>query len=376
MELPQNTEDALSCCLDAVADPPGWGTALQRLGESLGAESCTFCSNDLQQLSALVMPVSTGHEEFAEMWLRNEPHAPDPHFVFGRCRLHRGLAVALEHQFSTDDERRTLPYYQETARPAERDWLAISTFMVGNSCWWLSLYRSDRRRGPFVPDDAPRLAMVGMRLAPIVSMAEKFASLQVRSSLLSLERARCAAFVVGVGGQVLNMNRRAEDLLGADLNLRGKRLVARDASSNLSLQQLVAKSIAARRGKTLVPDPVAIRCDGEARYLVEAVPVTAVLSAYFSAASILLLVTSLRAQATPAESVLRQGLGLTTAEARLARVLASGHDLDGAISLLGIRMPTARSQLQAIFYKTNTRRQAELMSLLTRLAGRGGRHEE
>jgi DNA-binding CsgD family transcriptional regulator len=317
------------------------------------------------------MPISTGHEEFAELWLRNEPHAPDPHFELGRYRLHKGWAVLLEQQLTTDDERRTLPYYQETAWPAQREWLALSKFMVGGSSWWLSAYGSNRR-GPFTPDEAQRLAMVGPRLAPIVSMAEKFSAFQVTSSLMGLDQARCAAFVIDVRGQVVNMNRRAEGLLGADFRLSGRRLVAGDASSNLCLQQLVARGIAARKGETFVPDPVAIRCGGEARYLVEVVPITAVLSAFFSAARILLLVTNLRAQAAPAESVLRQGLGLTTAEARLARVLASGHDLEEAVSLLGIRMPTARSQLQAIFGKTNTRRQAELMSLLTRLAGRSG----
>ena len=107
MRLPQNTEDSLACCLDAVADPIGWGPALQRLGESLGAESCTFCSADLQQLSALVMPISTGHGDFAERWLRNECHAPDPHFDLWRYRPHKASAVILEHQISTDEERRT-----------------------------------------------------------------------------------------------------------------------------------------------------------------------------------------------------------------------------------------------------------------------------
>ena len=375
MRLPQNTEDALACCLDAVADPLGWGPALQRLGESLGAESCTFCSADLQQLSALVMPISTGHGEFAELWLRNECHAPDPHFDLWRYRPHKASAVILENQISTDDERRTLPYYQETARPAERQWLATSRFIVGGSSWWLSVYRCDRQ-GPFTPDDAHRLAMAGPRLAPIVSMAEKFSAFQVASSLLGLDRARCAAFVIDVRGRVVNMNRRAEDLLGADFRLSGRRLVAEDATSNLSLQELIARGIVARKGESFVPDPVAIRCGGEARYLVEALPITAVLSAFFSAAKILLLVTSLREQAAPAESVLCQGLGLTIAEARLARMLASGHNLEEAVSLLGIRMPTARSQLQAIFGKTNTRRQAELMSLLTRLAGRTSPEKE
>jgi DNA-binding CsgD family transcriptional regulator len=371
MRLPQATEDALGSCLEAVADPAGWGSALQRLGESTGAESCTFFSSELKQLSSLVMPVSTGHEVFADMWVRNEPHVPDPHFDHWRWQPHRRLPVVLEQQLFSEEDRRTLPYFQETARPTRREWHANARFKVGGSRWAFSAYRSDSR-GPFTSDEAQRLAVVGPHLAPIVSMAEKFAAFQVTSSLLGLDQARCAAFVVDVRGQVVNMNRIAEYLLGEDFRLSGRRLVAGDASSNQSLQQLVARGIAARKGDTSVPAPVTICCGGEARYLVEAVPITAVLSAFFSAAKLLLLVTSLREQAAPAESILRQCLGLTTAEARLARLLAYGHDLEEAVSLLGIRMPTARSQLHAIFGKTNTRRQAELMGLLTRLAGRSG----
>lgn len=74
-----------------------------------------------QRLSALVMPISTEHNRFAEMWLRKECHSPGPHLDLGRYRLHKGSAVVLEQQVSTDEERWTLPYYQETAR---REWLA------------------------------------------------------------------------------------------------------------------------------------------------------------------------------------------------------------------------------------------------------------
>ena len=198
-------------------------------------------------------------------------------------------------------------------------------------------------------------------------MAEKFAAFQVASGLSGLEQARCAAFVIDAKGQVLNMNRRAEGLLGEDLHLSGRRLVLTDAPSNQPLQRLVASGVSARRGEVFAPAPVVAQRKGEPWCLIEAVPVTSLLSAFFSSAKFLLLVTDLKAPAPPSYSVLRHALGLTPAEARLARALGSGQGLEEATRHLGIRMPTARSQLRAIFAKTSTRRQAELMSLLTRL---------
>lgn len=60
--------------------------------------------------------------------------------------------------------------------------------------------------------------------------------------------------------------------------------------------------------------------------------------------------------------------GLTRAEARLAAALASGSALDDVARSIGISRETARAQLKAIFAKTKTNRQAELVALLARLA--------
>ena len=59
--------------------------------------------------------------------------------------------------------------------------------------------------------------------------------------------------------------------------------------------------------------------------------------------------------------------GLTAAEAKLAAKLASGSGIEGAAASLGVSRETARTQLKAVFGKTNTRRQAELVALVSRL---------
>ncbi|MER8370509.1 hypothetical protein [Mesorhizobium sp. M1348] len=59
--------------------------------------------------------------------------------------------------------------------------------------------------------------------------------------------------------------------------------------------------------------------------------------------------------------------GLTAAEARRAARLASGDGINVAAIALGIGRETARTELRAVFGKTNTHRQAELPALVTRL---------
>lgn len=61
---------------------------------------------------------------------------------------------------------------------------------------------------------------------------------------------------------------------------------------------------------------------------------------------------------------LEQLFDLSPAEARLARLLADGLSMEEAAVHLGVSRNTVRSQLQAIFAKTGTNRQGELVRLL------------
>jgi DNA-binding CsgD family transcriptional regulator len=78
-------------------------------------------------------------------------------------------------------------------------------------------------------------------------------------------------------------------------------------------------------------------------------------------------VTDLRSPLRPEATQLCAAFGLTVAEAKLAAKLASGSGIDGAAASLGVSRETARTQLKAVFAKTNTCRQAELAALVARL---------
>jgi hypothetical protein len=126
----ERTERAIEACYDAVLAPAEWSHALQLLAESLGAKSCTLFSDDEE--APPKMPISSEH---AELWLRNEADAPDPHTRRGPAFRRAGYTTLVEDQISPEEERRTLPYYQEIARPGARDWYASTPFMVDQHRW-------------------------------------------------------------------------------------------------------------------------------------------------------------------------------------------------------------------------------------------------
>ena len=74
--------------------------------------------------------------------------------------------------------------------------------------------------------------------------------------------------------------------------------------------------------------------------------------------------------AAPPFEALKALYGLTAAEARLTCGLLKGERLEDYAERTGISMNTARTHLKAVFAKTNTDRQADLVRLFShRLCG-------
>ena len=312
--------------------------------------------------------VPEGHLAFADRLTRNQAHAPDPHVgpYLQKCNSFRsaGWASVLEHDLSTEEERRTIPFYPETARPEKREWLAGSFFSVEGRNWCLPVFRGG---DPFTREHARRFAKVGAYLAKIVGLAEKFAAFDLASKLSALERVSSAAIVIDATGRARRMNAPAQALLGDDFNLIQGRPAAHDPASNRRLQQLVPVALHSERGSAQAFAPIVVDRDEAPWLLVEAMPVTAFGSDLFSPGHVILLLTDLRSPLRPEATQLGAAFGLTVAEAKLAAKLASGSGIEGAAASLGVSRETARTQLKAVFAKTNTRRQAELAALVARL---------
>ena len=196
--MSERTEHALEACYDAILAPTRWSSALQLLAESFWKPLpvAHYRHEHPATRRSFRKPMSAGHEAYADRWARNQAHAPDPHvgpyLQKTTSFIRAGWTSVVEHDLSTEEERRTLPFIQETARPGKREWFAVSFFSVEGGDWCLPLFRGDDR-GPFTPEDARRLARVGPYLGKIVSLAQKFAAFDAASKLSALERVSSAA---------------------------------------------------------------------------------------------------------------------------------------------------------------------------------------
>ena len=81
------------------------------------------------------------------------------------------------------------------------------------------------------------------------------------------------------------------------------------------------------------------------------------------------IITDPQAQTPAPAHILKALYGLTTKESRLAQALLNGDTLDAFCATRCVSPNTARTQLKAIYEKTGTHRQAELVRTLSKLFG-------
>ncbi|MER9140385.1 hypothetical protein NKI20_29745 [Mesorhizobium sp. M0830] len=105
--------------------------------------------------------------------------------------------------------------------------------------------------------------------------------------------------------------------------------------------------------------------DNSPACVVHLIPVRRRARDIFSGAAILLAVTSLAKPDTPPAHVLNGLFDLTPAEANVARQLVGRHSVGEIAATNCVSRETIRRQLKSVLEKTGTKRQAELVGLLT-----------
>jgi DNA-binding CsgD family transcriptional regulator len=355
--------------VEAAIDPSRWDGAMEVVAEateSFGAllipcrEAPPGTSRNGSLPNIPKSPEMAGSFEayIRERWVeRDERYRALPSIV------RRG--VGTEFDFTTPDDIARHPYYQEFLRPHGLRWFAGVKVASADDVWCLSIQRSIAQ-GPFSVREQERLAVLSRHLSGAAAIARAFGFARAEAALEAFEISGSAAVLLDRCGSVLRLNAAAEQLLGADLRIVAKRLVARDTAATMQLDRALHRALWTRTSAALMP-PVALpRIEGRP-ILAYAARLAHVSADALAPCQALVILVDLAKRFRPPEESLRSSFGLTTAEARLATRLASGDSLDAAADALRITKETARSQLKAVFEKTGVHRQSEFVALLARM---------
>ena len=232
-------------------------------------------------------------------------------------------------------------------------------------------FRTGRAR-PFRANDLALWGLLVPHLRRALRMINRTwaASAQQRVSEEVLDRLPSGVILLDGRGRVVQMNRRAAEILALRDGLSAVRgelsaVVARD---HTELRAAIAQAPGAPAAGVLSVR----RPSGRRPFALLVVPLgrSAPDQLRIRAASAVFISDPETECLETDEDVLRRLYGLTRAEARLAALLARGMSLEQAADQLHVGAETVRTHVKRIFSKTDTRRQAELVHLLLSLPSR------
>ncbi|NEU11094.1 helix-turn-helix transcriptional regulator [Methylobacterium sp. BTF04] len=365
-------EDRLAAVIDrfyeTATQPELWRVVLAEYADALGADGAVL----LPGPAAPMMPNCTASlDELLETGMREHWLADNPRLVRGMRALTDTRRVVTESEIFTPDELDHLPFNADFIGHFGYRWFAgIYLVPAGGQSILLSAERS-RHRERFSRREIESIERAIPHLQRAGQMALRLAEARADGALDAFDMMRCGGMLLDATGSVLRMNARARDHLGHGLTVLKGTIFTQHGPTNAALGKLIGSvlhhgppSAAPPRQAVAIPRP-----DGPP-LVVHAAPLPAVTHDVFQRARAMLMVIDPTDEVAPSGALMRQAYGLTAAEARLTDALALGCDLVEIADAHGVTVATLRSQLKAVFSKTGTNRQVQLVNLIGRMSGR------
>ena len=354
---------------DAAVDETLWPKAMGDLVEVTDSQAATFCVIDGSERPRLPVFMTFNFEKkFIDEYLEGMVlHDPTVQYIVA----HPDRRIVHDSEFITEREKDTLAYYDwHESFSDTRHRLAGMVNPAPHVQSGVTLHRT-RRIGDFEAGHIERFQFLYRHLERAVRIGFQLGTLGTmqRMSFELLDANPLSIFVLDDKGYVLFANRAGRALAAADEGIvvtsEGLSLTMRDDDSKL--QALIAQAATARGPDRAASGGAmrALRRSGKRPFAILVSPLSrTALNVTTMQPSVCVMIADSDSGAQLPDNLLRALYGMTRAEARLAARLAAGEDLQAAALNLGIAYPTARTQLAAIFKKTDTRRQGELVKVL------------
>ncbi|MBL0206781.1 MAG: helix-turn-helix transcriptional regulator [Propionivibrio sp.] len=354
----------IDCLYDGVADAQAWHAALTELRDATRAHHAILMARRTTPSADDFCAASGVAPDHLDNFVRAATSGPADWLKVLPC----GNALDFQAVIPRQEFVRT-DFFNDAIRPMH-GYRAIVSIPVRDEAAdsFLALCRPEHA----VDFDTEQTALVN-RLVPHVTRALRAKLRMDRAAMITscafglIDEMDAGVAVVDGGLRPAVVNQALQGILDSQdgLHLRGDRLVAHAPMDHARLESAIRKALAddvrapgqyalTLRRRALLPPWVAV---------VRRLP-----SRPGDKALAALIVENAARRPAHLEAFLAEVFELTPREAALAAHLAYGRDLDAAAAAMGIGLGTVRNHLKAIFAKTVTRRQGELVSLLLRVA--------
>ncbi len=348
---------------EAVVDPALWPDLLEDIYPALGSSGALLLQTDVRTPD---VPRTASINDGVTAYFKDNWHIHESRAKRGVPLLLGGAPVVIDQDLFTPEEVARDPFYNELLIPYRMPWFGAVGFRAGEALWALVIQRGPEK-GMFAPTDKRILATLSTRLSEAATLSTVIGRAALSAAATALATVRRPSIAIDRNGVVLDQTAATEDVFDDDLFIKNRHLQIRDKEAQRQFNSFLSRLFFTPDTSTLPADPIVVRREKRRPVVIRVLPVPAAARSPFLGARALLTFTSLEARPGPNVAKLSLGFGLTPAEARLASIVAAGSSPEEAAARLGISRETARSQLKAVFAKTQTHRQAELAALLAKL---------
>jgi len=368
--------NAIEAIYDAAPDPLGWPRALEAIAEYFGdVGAILIWYRDNVSFGTIVSEkLAAAQKDYEENgWASRDIKAIRAR-EFGY--FFNGEPFADRH-IGYDEEMQNHPCSVEFFAKHGLGWIgAVAVSPDPHVGVTLSVQRDARIKEQFSDEELEALRRISRNVEKSLRLSVKLLNAEATNVGLgeALARIGIGVFALDSRGCVLFSNPAAKRLMGDEIQGVQGRLRFRGSSSTVRLDEAISQSLHGIAPHLLNdPKPVLVQAEASDRRLAIYVlpifqPILAERFLTHTRAIVLAIEQKLSDPADPA--VVRDLLGLTLGEAKIAAMIGAGLSPRDAAEKLGIKEDTARTVLKKVFSKTGISRQSELVALLTKLVVR------
>lgn len=364
---------AVEAIYDTAAAPERWPAALEAIAaifDDIGA-NLTYRRDD-GRFGAIVSPsLVAGVDDYMREWHRHDirsMRADERGFFAFRD-------VVTDEHLVSPEEMASHPFYTEFLARFGLRWSASVNISPDPHIICVVTVQRSAAKAAFTRPEQQLLLRLGRHAENALRLGAQLIDSEMASVGLreTLSRLGTGVFLLDRRGRIVFSNTVGNRFLGDSLTVMNARLTSSSASKRAEFDMSIEAALRGAQGDMIAdPKPILLQRVSSDRPLVSYVlPMRSGhregVEQFLARAHAIVIVVESTGNDPADPAVVRDLLGLTLGEARVAALVASGIPPEEASKRLGIPEQTARTVLQRVFTKTGVDRQSELSALLARI---------
>ena len=355
---------------DCVLDPEGWTGVMVRITETMDAAYSTIALANIEG----------NHGRFAARspWDAEQMRVLQEDYDFDAIPGLKAVVVGdvdtpvatLSHM--SEAELQQTPFFQNWAKPQGLREGCIIKFVHTQDRIGLMGCTTRADREIISVEEQRFMALLSPHLRRASLIGDLLDQARVTASLYrqALDHLAVAVVLTGANGSIIHANGAAQQMFSAQGPILSRHglLQAQNTAVVLALQEAIANAASADASIGSRGIGLPISAPGQPPAVAYVLPLTegTARAAFRPACAAVFVSTTTSASPLP-EAVLTTLFDLTPAEARVLLRIGSGLSASRSAVSLGIGENTLKTHLNRIFAKTGTRRQADLVKLISNM---------